>query len=91
MVEEKQIKLAKMRGYKLAEESKGAVINTDSKIRKIADKIYRTSSSIEVISFFTEQQTSSIEETSATVQKLGTLAEELKNQLTHFSVVKLKQ
>ena len=75
---------------KLAEESKSAVINTDSKIREIIDKIYRTSSSIEGISTSTEEQSSSIEEISTTAQKLGILAEDLKNQLTQFTFVKTK-
>ena len=75
---------------KLAEESKLAVTNTDSKIREIIDKIYRTSSSIEGISTSTEEQSSSIEEISTTAQKLGILAEDLKNQLTQFTLVKTK-
>ena len=75
---------------KLAEESKIAVKNTDSKIREIIDKIYRTSSSIEGISTSTEEQSSSIEEISTTAQKLGILAEDLKNQLTQFTLVKTK-
>lgn len=75
---------------KLAEESKNAVKNTDLKIREIIDKIYRTSSSIEGISTSTEEQSSSIEEISTTAQKLGILAEDLKNQLTQFTLVKTK-
>ncbi len=72
---------------KLAEESKNAVINTGGKIGEIINKIYRTSSSIEGISSSTTQQTSSIEEISTTAQKLGILAENLKNQLTEFNLV----
>ncbi|MFX1569491.1 MAG: methyl-accepting chemotaxis protein [Promethearchaeota archaeon] len=75
---------------KLADDSKSAVKNTSSKIRNIMDKIYRTSSSIEGINSSTEEQSSSIEEISTTAQKLGILAEDLKNQLTQFTLIKTK-
>ena len=45
---------------------------------------------MEGISSSTEEQSSSIEEISTTVQKLGILAEELKDKLTQFTFVKTK-
>jgi methyl-accepting chemotaxis protein len=67
---------------KLAEESKSAVFNSKSKVNNIIDKIQTTSNSMEGISASAEQQTASMEEISATANKLGSLAEILKVQLT---------
>jgi len=66
---------------KLAEASKISVRTTGDKIREILKGIESTSGSLEEISASTEQQTSSMEEISATAYRLGTLAEELKNEL----------
>ncbi len=66
---------------KLAEESKRAVIDTGSKIDVILNKIQSTTSSMEGISASTEEQTASMEEITATANRLGTLAEELKESL----------
>ena len=67
---------------KLAEESKNSVGTTNQKINEILKGIESTAGSIEGISASAEQQTSSMEEISATANKLGTLAEDLKNSLT---------
>ena len=67
---------------KLAEESKLAVGNSTSKVNNIIDKIQATNSAMEGISASAEQQTASMEEISATATKLGSLAENLKNQLS---------
>jgi methyl-accepting chemotaxis protein len=67
---------------KLAEESKSAVVNSTSKVNNIIDKIQATSNSMEGISASAEQQTASMEEISATATKLGSLAENLKDQLS---------
>jgi len=66
---------------KLAEASKISVRTTGEKIREILNGIKSTSGSLEEISASTEQQTASMEEISATASRLGTLAEELKNEL----------
>jgi len=66
---------------KLAEASKNSVRTTGDKIREILKGIESTSSSLEAISASVEQQTASMEEVSATANRLGTLAEELKNEL----------
>lgn len=71
---------------KLAEESKGAVDATKEKIGEIIQLINSTSNSISGISSSTMQQTSSMEEVSSTANKLGTLAEDLKNELTRFKI-----
>ncbi len=67
---------------KLAEESKGAVKNTNDKIREVINKINISFSAMGEISASAEQQTASMEEVTATAHKLGTLAEDLKNSLT---------
>jgi archaellum component FlaC len=69
---------------KLAEESKGAVSDTSLKIDMIIDKIQSTSSSMEGISASTEEQTASMEEITATANRLGTLAESLKENLIKY-------
>jgi len=66
---------------KLAEASKISVRTTGDKISEILKGIESTSGSLEGISASTEQQTASMEEISATAYRLGTLAEELKNEL----------
>ncbi len=66
---------------KLAEESKGAVIGTSQKIDEIISKIHATTSAMEGISASSEEQTASMEEITATANRLGTLAEDLKNSL----------
>lgn len=67
---------------KLAEESKGAVRDTNDKIKEVINKINYSFSAMEGISAYAEQQTASMEEVTSTAHKLGTLAEELKNSLT---------
>lgn len=67
---------------KLAEESKGAVRNTNEKIRDVISKINYSFNAMEGISASAEQQTASMEEVTSTAHKLGTLAEDLKNSLT---------
>ena len=66
---------------KLAEESKKAVMDTGNKIDEIVKKIQITSGSMEGISASTEEQTASMEEITATANRLGNLAEELKESL----------
>jgi hypothetical protein len=66
---------------KLAEESRRAVTQTSSDIQNIVQQINTTSNSMLEISASTEQQSSSLQEITATAIKLGTLAEELKNSL----------
>ncbi|MFX1340372.1 MAG: methyl-accepting chemotaxis protein [Promethearchaeota archaeon] len=66
---------------KLAEESKNAVINSNSNIKEILHRIKTTAASMEEINAAAEEQTASMEEISATANKLGGLAEELKNSL----------
>jgi len=74
---------------KLADESKNAVINSDSAITNIITKITSTNQSIHEISSASEEQSASMEEVSATANKLGFLAENLKNELTqHTTYVK---
>jgi hypothetical protein len=75
---------------KLAEESRNAVDTTRGKIESIIRLINSTSNSIEGINSSTEQQTTSMEEVSSTANKLGTLAEDLKNDLLRFEVKKIK-
>jgi hypothetical protein len=67
---------------KLAEESKGAVRDTNDKIKEVIDKINYSFCAMEGISASAEQQTASMEEVTSTAHKLGSLAEELKNSLT---------
>ena len=69
---------------KLAEESKGAVANTSQKIEVIINRIQSTTSAMEGISASTEEQTASMEEISATANRLGNLAEVLKEHLMKF-------
>ena len=66
---------------KLAEESKNSVRTTGDKISEILKGIESTTGSLEGISASAEEQTASMEEISATANKLGTLAEDLKNSL----------
>jgi hypothetical protein len=66
---------------KLAEEAKGAVSNNSQKIDIIIQKIQKVTASMEGISESTEEQTASMEEISATANKLGNLAESLKEKL----------
>ena len=66
---------------KLAEESKSAVIITGEKINEIINKIKLAFNSMTGINSSTEQQTASMEEITATAQKLGYLGEELKDIL----------
>jgi methyl-accepting chemotaxis protein len=66
---------------KLAEESKSAVSTTGKKIDVIINKIQTTTASMEGINASTEEQTASMEEISATANKLGNLAETLKENL----------
>ena len=63
---------------KLAEESKRAVRNTNE---KITDVINNSFGEMEGINASTEQQTASMEEVTATANKLGQLAEALRNSL----------
>ena len=72
---------------KLAEESKNSVRITGDKIREILKGIESTNGSLEGISVSTEQQTASMEEISATANKLGNLAEDLKNKLWQSDVI----
>ena len=66
---------------KLAEESKRAVSNTGSKITDIIRNIQYSFNNMEEISAAAEQQSASMEEITATANKLGTLAEILKDSL----------
>ena len=66
---------------KLAEESKGAVVGTSQKIGEIISRIHATTTAMEGISASSEQQTASMEEITATANRLGSLAEGLKNSL----------
>jgi methyl-accepting chemotaxis protein len=69
---------------KLAEESRKAVDSTKLKVEEIITMINSTSNSFSGINASTEQQAASIEEVSATANKLGSLAENLRNDLTEF-------
>ncbi|TFG13027.1 MAG: hypothetical protein EU535_05550 [Promethearchaeota archaeon] len=69
---------------KLAEESKSAVGNTGQNITMIIDKIQLAAAAMEGISASTEEQTASMEEITSTANRLGTLAEELKEQLINY-------
>ena len=69
---------------KLAEETKNGVNSTKTKIEEIITMIKSSWSSISAISNSTEQQTASMEEISSTANKLGNLAEDLKNVLNKF-------
>ncbi len=67
---------------KLAEESKTMVINSRDKVEEIVERIRMTTASMDGISAASEEQTASMEEITATANRLGNLAEELKNTLT---------
>ena len=73
---------------KLAEESKKAVHETIQDINDVVNKINSSYSSMEGINAAAEQQTISMEEISATANKLGNLAEDLKNKLTSTTTEK---
>jgi len=73
---------------KLAEESKMAVLETNKDITDVVNKINNSFSSMEGINASAEQQTASMEEISATANKLGNLAEDLKNKLTVTNIEK---
>lgn len=75
---------------KLAEESRKAVSTTKLKIEEIVNMISITTDSVSGISSSTEQQTASMEEVSATANKLGSLAEDLRNDLTKFKIKRRK-
>lgn len=66
---------------KLAAEAKIAVSNNRQKIDIIINKIQKATASMEGISASTEEQTASMEEISSTANRLGILAEELKDKL----------
>ena len=68
---------------KLAEESKNAVTTSSSRIEDIINRIHSTTTGMEGISASSEEQTASMEEITATANKLGTLAEDLKDQLIY--------
>ncbi|MHA2037490.1 MAG: methyl-accepting chemotaxis protein [Promethearchaeota archaeon] len=71
---------------KLAEETKDGVFTTRNKIEGIINMLKSSWNSITGISTSTEQQIASMEEVSSTANKLGNLAEDLKNTLTKFEV-----
>ena len=76
---------------KLAEEAKNAVLTTGSTISDVIEKIALTNHSIQEINSSSEEQTASMEEVSATANRLGLLAENLKNELfKHQSIEKTK-
>ncbi|MFX1500109.1 MAG: methyl-accepting chemotaxis protein [Promethearchaeota archaeon] len=66
---------------KLAEESKMAVSSSSAKIREIIGNIHKTSSSMQQINASSEEQAASMEEIVTTANKLGSMAEELKEIL----------
>ena len=66
---------------KLADESKNAILNIGGNIDDIIRKIKNNYSSTEGISSVSEEQTASMEEITATANRLGVLAEELKERL----------
>ncbi|MFX0023065.1 MAG: methyl-accepting chemotaxis protein [Candidatus Hermodarchaeota archaeon] len=73
---------------KLAEESKYIVKTQGAKINDILEIIRDSYISMEGITASAEQQTSSMEEISTTANKLGNLAENLKNKLTNIDIEK---
>jgi methyl-accepting chemotaxis protein len=75
---------------KLAEESKDAVLSTGLALGLIIDKIKSSNLSIQEISNSAEEQTASMEEVAATANKLGTLAENLKNEMTRSQAIERK-
>ncbi len=66
---------------KLAEEARLAVSNNNQNFDLIIDKIQKATASMEGISASTEEQTASMEEITSTANRLGTLAEQLKEKL----------
>ncbi len=70
----------------LAEESKLAVKDTSVKIADILDRIQAQFSQIGGVSSATQEQTSSMEEISATAEKLGSISERLKQELTENKI-----
>ena len=72
---------------KLAEESKRSGLNTGTKIDEIISQVYASNKSMESISAASQQQTASIEEITFTANKLGHLAEDLKNKLRQSNVI----
>jgi methyl-accepting chemotaxis protein len=76
---------------KLAEETKNSILTTSTAIANIINKISFTTTSIQEISASSEQQTASMEEVSATANKLGTLAENLRNELHKFKALEKAQ
>jgi methyl-accepting chemotaxis protein len=76
---------------KLAEESRNAVRNSKEKIVDIVNKIHLTYNSMQGISASAEQQTASMEEITATANKLGELAEDLKLSLINKREIKISK
>ena len=70
---------------KLAEESKNAVNNTGDKVNSIINKIQDSFSTMEGINASTEEQSASMEEITSTANRLGSLAEDLKNKLSKMA------
>jgi len=75
---------------KLAESSNGAVQNSKSQIEDIITKIKVSYSNMEGITSSTEEQSASMEEITSTANKLGNLADTLKNKLTSFTLQERK-
>ncbi|MFX1418666.1 MAG: methyl-accepting chemotaxis protein [Promethearchaeota archaeon] len=69
---------------KLAEESRKSVSTTGTQINDILHRLESSTGAIEGISASSEQQTASMEEISSTANKLGALAEDLKNNLSRY-------
>ena len=76
---------------KLAEESKNAVLSTGFALTGIINKIKSSNLSIQEINSSAEEQTASMEEVSATANKLGSLAENLKDELIKYHNVEKPQ
>jgi len=75
---------------KLAEESKNAVLGTGLALGIIIDKIKSSNLAIQEISTSAEEQTASMEEVASTANKLGTLAENLKNEMIKSQTIENK-
>ena len=73
---------------KLAEVSKNSVSSSSKKVEEITQTIRSTTNAMEGISASSEEQTASMEEITATAIKLGSLAEDLKNNLTNLPLLK---
>lgn len=73
---------------KLAEESRNSVSGSSKEIEGIIEKIIFTNTSMEGISSASEEQTASMEEIAATANKLGNLAEDLKNILAEAKITR---